>query len=285
MKNKNELLSVVLEILSFFLVTIDLYGRERLGRLKSNISNFILSIYQKYSNFSERYEVGVHRIGDQPLGLSILANFMRLIMISILIGWGYLAFHIVSYFLTVVEKHFINLISVTPRMSLAPLILGPFFAGGIQYRTFITNRLHLEQKTEIVRFIMSISLFMGVGVLCYGLVYYITNKITGNFDGYISVKTFILYVLFTILFDIGAKISLSPARRAVVLIVGILIRLPVFVCVIIWIILAPLVFIFTKYKLEGVFLTIGTILFLCSRGPVIGHLLSGATITGEAVSP
>jgi hypothetical protein len=88
MKNQNELLSVVLEILSFFLVTIDLYGRERLEKLKSNVGNSILSVYQRYSKFSERYEAGVHRIGDQPLGFSVLSNFMRLIMIAILIGWG-----------------------------------------------------------------------------------------------------------------------------------------------------------------------------------------------------
>jgi hypothetical protein len=50
-----------------------------------------------------------------------------------------------------IEKHFINLVPESPRVPLAPLILGTFFASGIQCRTFITRTLHLEQKTEIVR--------------------------------------------------------------------------------------------------------------------------------------
>jgi hypothetical protein len=87
MKSKTELLSATLEIISFFLVTIDLYGRERLDRLQNRFAAVVEVMHEvrwlrilEWSGFDKR-----------KLTAFLLNNVIRVMVIGVFIAsWWWL---------------------------------------------------------------------------------------------------------------------------------------------------------------------------------------------------
>jgi hypothetical protein len=177
MKSKTELLSAMLEVISFFLVTIDLYGRERLDRLQNRFA-VAVEVMQEARGLRiiERFDFNKHKITK-----SLLNNFIRVTVIGMFIAsW---------WWLYIIVENFVD----------------PYVGSYVSI------------------FVASVVGIVGSFLITYYGIHYLFG-------------------------------------------------LPLVIWIVALIFLRSINALFIKYKLEGIFLCVGAVLFLCSKALIIGHL-------------